>query len=98
MEVKGVLKRLQFGGVTCGVWDVGSVVEGEWFCANVCNGDGKVVGFWTEKMARWSWKLVWTATLSVTETAAVGELLLLLEPVSLRRDSNDKRKWIPNAA
>ncbi|GAU32181.1 hypothetical protein TSUD_68520 [Trifolium subterraneum] len=44
----------------------------------------------------WSWKFVWTATLTDTETAAAGELQLLLEQVQPSMDNGDRRKWIPN--
>ncbi|MCI01226.1 putative ribonuclease H protein, partial [Trifolium medium] len=46
----------------------------------------------------WSWNLSWTATLSVEETAAAGELLLILEEIKPCMDVVDRRKWIPQAA
>ncbi|GAU25188.1 hypothetical protein TSUD_150870 [Trifolium subterraneum] len=57
--------------------------------ANVSN-----MGTWDSNL--WSWKLVWTAPLTDTETADAAELHLLLDQIQPRRDSRDRRRWIPN--
>ncbi|GAU47952.1 hypothetical protein TSUD_06860 [Trifolium subterraneum] len=54
------------------------------------------MGAWVNNS--WSWKLDWSVPLTETEAAAAAELQLLLEQVQPCRDSEDRRRWIPNMA
>ncbi|GAU18465.1 hypothetical protein TSUD_366480 [Trifolium subterraneum] len=44
----------------------------------------------------WSWKFVWSESLTEAEEADVGELRLLLEQVKPCRENKDRLRWIPN--
>ncbi|MCI07982.1 putative ribonuclease H protein, partial [Trifolium medium] len=54
------------------------------------------MGIWDNFI--WSWKLVWTEALNVSEAETARELHALLEQVQPKCSSRDKRRWIPNSA